>query len=188
MSHPIHRFPPPRCPIDGKADAASNFQDTRLQRGIAHGVAPSPFRLGVEGKLVASPSRRKCAVIVAASLWEKKGERGGLIRQYRPNITTNHIRITQIYHYIECVFPMQLFWLSFFHHPSEISGCSFWCRKNAERFIWVWSCEIRIAETAGKCVSKCPQRSVLGATCFCSWFPTPFPWVCQKMCQVYSQI
>ena len=49
-------------------------------------------------------------MIVAASLWEKKGERGGgLVRQYRPNITTNYIRITQIYQYIECVFQCSCF-------------------------------------------------------------------------------
>ena len=131
--------------------------------------------VGVEDNWLLPPLRRsRSAVIVAASLLGKKKVREEVFFwQYRPNITTNYIRIDENLSLYRVCFSMQLFWLSFFHHPSEISGCSFWCRKNAERFIWVWSCAIRIAETAGKCVSKCPQRSVLGATCFCSWFPIP---------------
>lgn len=48
-------------------------------------------------------------MIVAASLWEKKVREEFLLGQYRPNITTNHIQITQIYHYIECVFQCSCF-------------------------------------------------------------------------------
>lgn len=123
---------------------------------------------------------------------KKKGERGVLIRQYWPNITTNHIQITQIYQYIECVFQCSCFDYHSFITPVRSQVVLFGAGKmlrglfkcdlvryvsEAKDEISIESnmsvCRCSIAETAGKWVSKCPQRSVLGATCFCSWFPLP---------------